>query len=1768
MTNRYIQLFSYLKDFVKLREQVIRTITRYDEVVFFDEVPQERGYSSVIWASVEAKDRDEWLRFKKPKTPEFPPIPTELEGWVDAERCTDPAWQPELPEQIERNGVIFSRATHPRIIALFEDYIVSRWIEWASLQTEYLRLNKIYRSLFRMYDYSTKFSEEYEVAVGIGFFQLKTKQGTRIGRHVLIANCAVDFYPDRQVFLVKVGEEGANLRFELDMVDDLSIGDVRKAEHAARIALAEEEVFERPFEDGVRRALASFVNSFHPDGSFTDSPIANDEYPLNPKISYAPAIFLRKRRASAFTTMVRSILHEIEEDPALRVPLLDEILAEDHEIARNQTESEDKDRREIRLRGAGKARFIDENVVYFPKKWNEQQVRILDKLQLGNRVLVQGPPGTGKSHTIANLICHLLATGSRILVTALTKRALAVLKGLLPDEIKPLCVNLLGNDRESIKDMERSISEINVTLNIFEEDETNNRIAELESRIKDRAEEIVQNETALSQHRINLSKPLEINGDYSGTPLEIAKTLTANDDQHGWLLDEVDGNEPIEKLAADLEKFISLKIALEKKSDVDYFMWIPCRDDIPSAADLRILIEVEHALGSCADPETDSLELPISIPSSCDELDAQEIDKIMIPLTDIRRAFADSADGGEQWQLSSLSDLIAGKSALWKGRIEAGTVLFNSFSEELVVSVQNIVRIEDTDSNASALLRHACVLLDFTRSGKKIDRPRIFLPKAIKTALSALLPVSVDGRPCDSVAGLEKVVDYLTLRLRLDDMAAAWDGELDESLDEGSTVVRFAEMNRIHQRLQRNFKTAGSATEFRQNISKEYDIRMTHMGLSTLDCLHTALARRKYTSLANQYVKRMNTFISLVDMRAVSMPKAHDKVGQLVGAIRSRDPSTFESQLRAIEEIRQNHELYEAYKVAQSVVSSKLPRTVAECESVLSTGGSKEHDSVIKSLKWAQANTVLNSFDDRSTSSQLEQAIVELRVGEAADIAEVASLRAWSYLMMRMTPPIRQHLTAWYQYVRKIGKGTGKNAPKFRRLARQEMGECRDAIPAWIMPLYRVAETIPPRIASFDYVIIDEASQLGPEAFLLTFLAKNIIVVGDDKQTSPEYIGVPNDLVNNLISEHLKGIPFADSYGKETSFFDHAHRFCAITGGRITLQEHFRCVPEIIAFSNKEFYEPLGCPLYPMRQYSEVRLEPLCSEHIVDAQVVMKGKQIRNPCEAERLVAALERCLQDPIYHGKTMGVISLQGLEQAKLIEQLLMDQIGPEEMERRNIICGNSASFQGDERDVIFLSMVVTPEYNFAALTRDSDDRRANVALSRARDQMFLFHSVSLDDIVNQQDLRYRIVEFFTHEREAAGPRERHTYAEKKNEASTTGVSAQLFESILEKDVHSFLSEHNVELIPQFPVGKYRIDFAVVLGSGRKVALECDGDYHLDDEHMLYDTGRQRDLERCGWEFFRVQGSDFYRNAQNALQDIIDLTNRYRAPATEPPTWEAQSARPIGDGGADKLDDERGSVVDTEEPVLSSSVALGEPQKAVPAIPIPGDRGDEPEGTFELLPEIEIPFFFKALRGNDWIKLAEYSRKTGVLYKWEQTILYDVARRITTHEHITPKILFELQRLYSSHVEMFNGFVGESSRATTNKPEIEMANGGEVGNGPFRIEDGSEIENEFEQDIDLGKEVHVPTGTAPVLASLNEIETQDELYRYLNTWYRGISSETWFSLAHQAKKQGDFTGFDRKFLFSMGTYASRGQNLSMKQLNLAKKLYEAGKDLLSGEK
>jgi len=215
--------------------------------------------------------------------------------------------------------------------------------------------------------------------------------------------------------------------------------------------------------------------------------------------------------------------------------------------------------------------------------------------------------------------------------------------------------------------------------------------------------------------------------------------------------------------------------------------------------------------------------------------------------------------------------------------------------------------------------------------------------------------------------------------------------------------------------------------------------------------------------------------------------------------------------------------------------------------------------------------------------------------------------------------------------------------------------------------------------------------------------------------------------VHRLMEEFLHDFNFKSSFDVESSLFDHGKLRYGTR--RITLREHFRCMPEIIRFSNDLCYS--DTPLIPLRQYGPNRLTPLQHVHVTKGYREGSDNRAINRPEAEAIInKAVELC-RDSRYDGKSIGVVVLQGEAQAGLIESQLLELLGADEMARRRLVCGNAYSFQGDERDIMLLSLVAATNAQIGTLTGSASERRFNVAASRARDMMILFHSVTCDDL-----------------------------------------------------------------------------------------------------------------------------------------------------------------------------------------------------------------------------------------------------------------------------------------------------------------------------------------------------------------------------------------------------------------------------------------------------
>jgi very-short-patch-repair endonuclease len=254
-----------------------------------------------------------------------------------------------------------------------------------------------------------------------------------------------------------------------------------------------------------------------------------------------------------------------------------------------------------------------------------------------------------------------------------------------------------------------------------------------------------------------------------------------------------------------------------------------------------------------------------------------------------------------------------------------------------------------------------------------------------------------------------------------------------------------------------------------------------------------------------------------------------------------------------------------------------------------------------------------------------------------------------------------------------------------------------------------------------------------------------------------------------------------------------------------------------------------------------------------------------NDEEALTIASLIVAAIDQPEYDSATFGVIALVGNTQAPLIDKLLRHKLPAAVYDERRIMCGNPSHFQGDERNIVFLSLVDAPTgtgllRTVASGARDMYKKRYNVAASRAQDQMWVIHSMDRQAHLSPHDLRRRLLDH-AHDPSAS--------------TDAAGGQDEEVDSEFERLVLKDLKMKGFRVATQWKVGSYRIDL-VVEGMRERLAIECDGDRFHTLDNLQADMERQAVLERLGWRFIRVRGSEFFRDPERALTPLYERLER----------------------------------------------------------------------------------------------------------------------------------------------------------------------------------------------------------------------------------------------------------------------------------------------------
>ena len=1438
-----INIFNFLKEFNELSNPVISEIDNQRWSLSISDIPIIEEIRSVFLGS--ELDEMDYFEIRRPTV--LPcPNPNEIliewikNDWkkVDIENIEI---ADRLPRQsLDENGELFYTDE------LFTDNQIrvdafNKWIEerkiWRDVQLPKYRGLDIYNKFFQLYSQMKMESESVELIMGDGNIRWYTAEKV-IDHPVLLQKVFLRFDAHIPLFRVYCEEKKSELYTPMLRI----IPSINQKMLSEIIMEVEDGDFDISNVENTEGLFKRIINVIDKKGEFLLRPGSITE---TATIYFAPVLFLRKRTLG-FSSFIEGVIDDVEKKSEASFPDFFGVMSGVYK------EKEDEEFVEKSWNYNG----IDEDVL-LTLPANSEQLRIIKYLEKYGAVLVQGPPGTGKTHTIANLIGHLLSQGNNVLVTSHTEKALTVLKEKVyrdpfdPEvDLQKLCISILSSTSQK-KEMDDAINEIASKSTSMDLAGSGYKIERLKSERKKLVDLSKKLTIELTRARSAEYKDL-IFDNHSISPIDAAKFLNSGNDTFDYITGKSNDDEISFPLTHEETVYLyssNDKLSIEEEDLLK--MHLPPTENILGSTEFESVVDrIEVLRGIVSNSRTTDLtNVIVEIEMAAKLFDkAKQLIAMISGFNSMERAIVNRTIYDPTYP------------GLWDDVLERAEGIEKKYETYRKLELNNDFEIEDSILSRNVLQ----IIQSIIDSGK--EKPvGIFAKGEWKRVRDS---IKLNGKNIESKSDFINAYSIISYEVEKQDVI-----KLVKKLLEDVMVVEDSDFNDFESKVRRYKEQIVSSLNWYKRMceSNLNDIEEcikwksesyfpNIKSIDSIDSLNIYLNRAcelfmeklAEAELAD-LTKQLNDYKEFLSDYSERNPL----VENLLFSVNSLDKVAYVENLKSLNVLIEKTEIADKRSKLISRIRDIAPALAMEIEKRegihFCSHVPEKFDEAWKHFQLRNQIERLDELNPEEIQSDIEQVNTQL----LKNARKLALEKAWNEKVKNQTDKQNQALQGWRNTIRQIGKGTGKNAPMLKAKARELMPICQTAIPVWIMPLSRVVETFDPRNNKFDVIIIDEASQANILSLAALYLAKKVIIVGDDEQVSPDVFGVKSEEINALVVQHLDRIPNNHLYNGLTSLYDMAKS----SGFKsLMLTEHFRCLPEIIDFCNELSYNGR---IKPLRDSSDTRIYPPLVEYRVSG--ASKNSNKVNEVEVDHIVSLIRAFIEIDEYKGQTIGVISMLGNEQSAAIEKRLQAVIDPIVYEERRIQCGTPPQFQGDERDVIILSFVDSPNEEGGPLRLLSDDgnndkyrKRYNVAVSRARNQLWVVHSLNPDVDLKPDDLRLRLIK----------------YAINSN-LDVDGMTT-ICESPFEMEVMKHLLAAGYKVTPQFKVGAYRIDM-VVQYNDKRVALECDGERFHTLENLDNDLARQAILERLGWRFVRIRGRVYYRNPDQTMKDVKDSLTNY---------------------------------------------------------------------------------------------------------------------------------------------------------------------------------------------------------------------------------------------------------------------------------------------------
>jgi very-short-patch-repair endonuclease len=1486
---KLVGLLDYVEQVVRLDERVAFRLSEYrlpDGTTFALAEPDTRNLPG-IHHDLREEEGPVWLEVKRLARKEPPAPPPEIAEWIMV--SADPARTPEKHSERmvtvsvgERDAalaagtvrpddvmeaprkrddppnapplydLILRLEDRPDVAAAIEAWIAGPWTVWAAEELPRRRTIALYQQLYKVFQMVELGGNEspIEVIWGIGVVHWQ-KDGRIVDRPLLEVRVDVEL-DDVRGGSIRVRPTSAEPSCDLKPYEELGCPGLPQLSDLIRRELqraADAEGLSPFVRESFEPILSPAASRLDSEGCYAPDTAPSHGQPNPARLTVTDRwVLFARPRSQHIVLQDIDRLRKAAEDEDKAIGGVAERLVTEPSRATPTGRWEPLDHRIGASTGGGGAASEPQDSsfdVFFPKAFNDDQIEIIRRLKNADGLVVQGPPGTGKTHTIANLICHAMATGERVLVVSRGEPALAVLKDQLPKEVQPLAISVLSNERQGLRQIESAIREIQ---SVVEETRPENRRSAIR-RMEAEIDGLRKRVTAIDRELDAIAEAhLSKIGPRGETPAALAQRIVSERDAFAWFTDRP--GRFASEAGFNEQDVATLAEARRRAGDLlDHL-----EASLPSPADLP----VAETVRGWHDDLTDAarLERSASTGPARSLRITPDLAEVALHLAEALHVLAATHPEavGAPWVEPLRRSALKGEREGWAAVLRERLGEWASLDEERVQLARRAVELPqgflDNNDAREAVARAAA---------KERLWPVFAIGKGPAKALVGGIKLDGAGMREDDTEGWRHVAAVIAHVTRRQEAMARWHTfavEVGVPSSHGPKVAIDLIRKVIHAADRAHAQRSYLSVIVSGSIGFDALCDDPALCRSLGDQIRAAASATRLAAVREHIRQTAARFQNGTDRTSVALKQFFEQAVGNAEVPGEKIEAIWRSVLQRLATLKARASDFAAIiRLTDQIAKAGAPAWAKRAR----TEPAGESDTVLRA-DWrdawdhAAADARLLAIDARDKLAALAREREDSDKRCRKLFADLVRERTFYELDRRLSPSVKSALVEFVRALAKIGKGTGKTAGQHRRAARDAMSRCYDAVPCWIMPTWRVAEQLPADLGVLDLVIIDEASQSDVTELPALLRGRKILVVGDDRQVSPTAPFVTQAKISQLRHHYLGELPYKNLLEPGESIYDLMR--AVFPNDRLMLKEHFRCAEPIIRFS-MQFYPEKMLPLrVPTAQE---RLDPPLVDIYLPHGARERHRKI-NRAEADVIVDEIASITTHPSMRNRTIGVISLIGAQQAEYVRAKLSETIGEELMQRHAILCGDSATFQGTERDIVFLSMVADPVHR-TALTMLRYEQRFNVAVSRGRDRVVLVRSVRREDL-NPADLKARLIAHF----ENPMPLEMEEAAE--------GLAA--CESGFERDLMQRLLDRGYRVQPQVGSLGFRIDLVVEGADGRRLAVECDGDRFHGPEQWREDMRRQRVLERVGWRFWRCFASSFYRDSDRIMDDLFQTLSR----------------------------------------------------------------------------------------------------------------------------------------------------------------------------------------------------------------------------------------------------------------------------------------------------